>query len=256
MPRRKKVICEEFSEENEKIIRSVNPIELPKGVFPLSENEAKKAGLEKSRIKLNKNNAFSLRLRELRVNARLTQQNIADGLGITKSTYGYYENGDSVPDVKTLYKMAELFGVSTDYLLFRTKVATPNVVHREISEHTGLSEKAVGILIGQSSYIGVKRESAARFLNSLFEDYTFWDALNYIENIEKAEPYVLAEIEAEAESEGPLPDFEPHLDNFGPGGVCLSARQYKNFMIRNMQDEIKNHISRGIQRYLKEVNNG
>jgi transcriptional regulator with XRE-family HTH domain len=91
-------------------------------------------------LQLNKNNEFSLRLRELREKAKLTQQSVADCLGITKSAYGYYENGDSVPDVKTLYKMAELFGVSTDYLVLRTKVTTPSIAHRKICEVTGLSE--------------------------------------------------------------------------------------------------------------------
>lgn len=256
MPRPRKTICEDFLPDSGKPIKEFDPIELPDGTFPLSENDAKKAGLERSRIKLNKNNRFSLRLRELREKTKRTQQNVADRLGITKSAYGYYENGDSVPDAKTVYKMAELFGVSTDYLLFRTEVATPNLLHRKISEKTGLSEKAVGILIGNSPYIGVKRESAAKLLNTLFEDYSFWDTLDYIERLEKVEAYVLAENEAEAEAEGLLPEFDPHFDAFTPEGVSLSARQYKRFIIRTMQDEMKEHIKNGVERYLKEVNRG
>lgn len=39
------------------------------------------------------------RLRELREENEYTQKDIADKIGLTKSAYGYYERGKSVPDV-------------------------------------------------------------------------------------------------------------------------------------------------------------
>lgn len=59
---------------------------------------------------------FPERLKELRVNKRLTQQDMADYLGITRQGYGKYESGQSETDIKTLKKLANFFNVTTDYL--------------------------------------------------------------------------------------------------------------------------------------------
>lgn len=65
---------------------------------------------------------FQSRLRNLRRAKKLTQQEIADKLGITRQAYGYYENENSKrePDIETIQKLAEIFDVSTDYLLGRS----------------------------------------------------------------------------------------------------------------------------------------
>lgn len=65
---------------------------------------------------------FQSRLRNLRKAKKLTQQEIADKLGITRQAYGYYENENSKrePDIETIQKLAEIFDVSTDYLLGRS----------------------------------------------------------------------------------------------------------------------------------------
>lgn len=57
------------------------------------------------------------RLRELREENEYTQKDIADKIGLTKSAYGYYERGKSVPDAQTLVQLSKIFDVTTDYLL-------------------------------------------------------------------------------------------------------------------------------------------
>jgi transcriptional regulator with XRE-family HTH domain len=42
---------------------------------------------------------------------------MADKIGITKSAYGYYEQGKTIPDVITARKIADILDVSVDYLL-------------------------------------------------------------------------------------------------------------------------------------------
>jgi len=59
------------------------------------------------------------RLRELRIKKKLTQDEFAKILGIARTTYSGYENGSREPDYNTLVKIADYFGVSTDYLLGR-----------------------------------------------------------------------------------------------------------------------------------------
>ena len=48
------------------------------------------------------------------------QKDVAADLGIGLSTFSQYETGKREPDNKTLIKLADYFGCSTDYLLGRT----------------------------------------------------------------------------------------------------------------------------------------
>ena len=61
------------------------------------------------------------RLRGLRSAKGVSQQIVANYLGITRQAYSNYENGNRDPDNETLLKLAEYFDVSTDYLLRGTK---------------------------------------------------------------------------------------------------------------------------------------
>ena len=60
---------------------------------------------------------FPKRLKSLRLKNKLTQQDMADYLGITRQGYAKYENAQSEADIKTIIKIASKFDVSTDYLL-------------------------------------------------------------------------------------------------------------------------------------------
>lgn len=59
------------------------------------------------------------RLEELRKGKRFTHQHMASLLGITRQAYGYYESGKRDVDTATLNKLANIFDVSTDFLLGR-----------------------------------------------------------------------------------------------------------------------------------------
>ena len=63
---------------------------------------------------------FAERLRELRREKKVTQSKMADFLGIKLRSYQNYEGGGHYPDVPGLMKMADYFGVTTDYLLGRS----------------------------------------------------------------------------------------------------------------------------------------
>ena len=60
---------------------------------------------------------FGKKLKELRKQAGLTQQQLADKLGITKSVVSYYELSERTPSPEVLKDIALIFRVSTDYLL-------------------------------------------------------------------------------------------------------------------------------------------
>ena len=57
------------------------------------------------------------RLKELRKEKGLTQQGLADEIGITKRTYIYWEQGERQIKPDKAEKLADFFGVSVAYLL-------------------------------------------------------------------------------------------------------------------------------------------
>ena len=60
-------------------------------------------------------------LKRIREAAEMTQTEVAYKLNITRQAYNHYETGKREPTVETLIKLADLFHVSTDYLLGRQK---------------------------------------------------------------------------------------------------------------------------------------
>lgn len=67
--------------------------------------------------KLKPDYPLGTKLRQLRVNAGYTQQNVADVLNINRSTYTYYETGKTTPDIMTLRSLSKIFKVSIDAFL-------------------------------------------------------------------------------------------------------------------------------------------
>lgn len=59
-------------------------------------------------------------LAELRKERNLGQKELAAYLSLSTGTISNYENGVHFPDLHTLCKLADYFGVTTDYLLNRT----------------------------------------------------------------------------------------------------------------------------------------
>lgn len=57
------------------------------------------------------------RLKELRVNYKLTTRELANKLNLAQSTISLYESGKRQPDYDTLKKIALFFNVTTDFLL-------------------------------------------------------------------------------------------------------------------------------------------
>jgi len=68
---------------------------------------------------------FGIRLRKLRTTSKLTQKQLADKINVTHVSISGYESGNRTPDTDTLQKIAQVFDVSTDYLLGRTDDPSP-----------------------------------------------------------------------------------------------------------------------------------
>ena len=59
------------------------------------------------------------RIKTLRENNDLTQNQLARKLGVTRASVNAWEMGQSSPNIKNVLGMADIFNVSTDYVLGR-----------------------------------------------------------------------------------------------------------------------------------------
>lgn len=81
---------------------------------------------------------FGIKLKTLRTSQKLTQQQLADRIGVAKSVVSYYESGDRYPSYDVLVKIARIFHTTTDYLL---DVSKDNVI-----DVTGLSDEDIAVV--------------------------------------------------------------------------------------------------------------
>lgn len=78
------------------------------------------------------------RIKELRNARKMTQNEFADRINVTKSTVSAYENGTRLPSYDVLIKIARLFKVSTDNLLGYSEKSVVDV--------TGLTRKQINVI--------------------------------------------------------------------------------------------------------------
>lgn len=63
------------------------------------------------------------RVKELRIAAKMTQADLARQLDITTPSITKWEQGRSNPEFANAFKLADIFGVTLDYLLGRSASA-------------------------------------------------------------------------------------------------------------------------------------
>ena len=61
------------------------------------------------------------RLKECRTKKKVTHREAAEFLGVTLGTYQRYESGIREPSLAVLYKIADYYAVSVDWLLGRSE---------------------------------------------------------------------------------------------------------------------------------------
>lgn len=63
---------------------------------------------------------ISERLKDLRAEKNLSQNQLCEQLGIARTTYANYEQGTREPSIEMIILFCNFFGVSADYLIGRT----------------------------------------------------------------------------------------------------------------------------------------
>ena len=87
---------------------------------------------------------FGDRLKELRLQSGMTQKELGDKLGITKSVVSFYELRERTPSPEVLVKLATIFHVSSDYLLGIEKGKSIDITGLDLED-----EKAIRIIVEQ-----------------------------------------------------------------------------------------------------------
>lgn len=62
------------------------------------------------------NREVKIILPAVRVNAKMTQQEFADSIGVSKDTVFNWENGKGEPTASALRKMSEISGIPMDFI--------------------------------------------------------------------------------------------------------------------------------------------
>lgn len=103
------------------------------------------------------------RLKQLRAENNLTQTNLADILGIAKTTLAAYEQGKSEPSNETILKIADYFNVSTDFLL-------GNSNYKNTQEEFDFKDAIILSEEEELLTLFKKITSCYQFLNNLYTD--------------------------------------------------------------------------------------
>lgn len=73
-----------------------------------------------------------MNIKDIRVRKGLTQSEVASALGVSSVVYSRYENGKRQPSIDTLIQMADIFGVTVDYLLGRQDIEDSTLSEYEL----------------------------------------------------------------------------------------------------------------------------
>lgn len=100
------------------------------------------------------------RIRDCRQKANLTQEQVAEAMQITRQAVTKWESGQSAPSTENLFKLAELFGTTVDFLLTEAREPLPNpepepsesTASSAVPKHTWKDNTSFAFFIGLSYY--------------------------------------------------------------------------------------------------------
>ncbi len=121
------------------------------------------------------NKIFGERINLALALAEKRQKDLAAYLHVKDNVISYFVSGTRIPNVEQLAKIASFCGVSADYLLGISDVASPSIETKAICGRTGLSDSAVESLLFYRDTYEKKCAQVAPFFSpsvcSLPEDY-------------------------------------------------------------------------------------
>ncbi len=165
-----------------------------------------------------------------RLNELITDSNeLKDFLGCSIQAVNQYKLGISRPSLENLCKIADFYGVSTDYILGRTPTKTPDLKKRAMCDYSGLTESALEFLHSLQD-----SPDYLRVISAILENETFRAILPAIPNLERVKCGV------ELERFGAL---RPVEEGWTGEGYLVGAYDYFDMLEFRIAQELKLVIS-------------
>lgn len=97
------------------------------------------------------------KIKNARITAQLTQEQVAETLGVSRQTLSNWENCRTYPDIVSVIKMSDLYAVSLDHLLKEKEEAPVSnyMDYLEESTNTVRSQKKLSMVILMAAYLGI-----------------------------------------------------------------------------------------------------
>lgn len=136
--------------------------------------------------------ALSIRIAHIRAQKNMSQQELAEKIGIKRETVTMWETNKRQIKATAIIELSKALGVSADYLLGLSDVKSNDLTVKAMCEYTGLSDEAVKYLHSLKTAEGNK----AALINALLHDGGYWyddiaedfsAALNCYASADKAE---------------------------------------------------------------------
>lgn len=102
------------------------------------------------------------RIKTLREKRRMSQQMLATELNVTQAMISKYELGTCEPDVFTIRRLAEIFGVSSDYLI--------EISDEKANLPMGLSEEEKDLLFSFKRLDSIQKGKLQAYLQGLLQE--------------------------------------------------------------------------------------
>lgn len=200
--------------------------------FPITRKEAEKQEIPYS-SKANRDAFFPKMLRKLRENAGISQLELSKALGVSKSTIGLYENGDTLPDVKTLRDIAKFYKISSDALLGLSITGSTDNEMQLICNKLRITDKA-----------------AEAIMDICSSPQRSWSFIQLVES-EEFEKIIIAitgylSINCDREANNlELLLLDEQVREKSGGALCVvRVSSEKEIILKNMQDYLSNVVQR------------
>lgn len=139
----------------------------------------------------------------LRSISKMTQQEVADKIGVTRQAYARWEKGDTLPDIEKSKQLADLFGISIESLLVTESIRGVGV------PQTGPRGKNIWgtATVGEHGQILIPKEAREKFGLTygcqvvILSDDSEGLALVPVEMFEKRLKYLLSVVESETQGQ-------------------------------------------------------
>lgn len=203
---------------------------------------------------LTENSIFATRLRECLQSRKISQEQLAQAVGVRRQTISLYTTGQSKPDIEVFSKIVLYFGVSAEYLLGLSDdmVRVPSPI-----DELKLTSRAVENIKhmlehGESSYYQLKS------LNALLGSKRFEDLISDLATYWYGRVVTLHHPDGQRE-DSPIDDMTVFMEFIRP--ACLARIQetivqIKNDIDRRPESSLMTKVSKIEQSSPKEVCSG